>query len=472
MLQELLSRRQARRTLQAFTEFTSERWKASRLHRAICEQFDRVERGEIDRLMLLLPPQHGKSHIASRRYPAYSLGHDPRHDIISASATGTLAEEFGRDVRNLLATPAYRVLFGTTLAEDSQAAGRWKTQEGGSYYAVGIGGALMGRGATRLIIDDPFATMQDAQSENARERVWEWYVGTAYNRVRPKGAIVLIQHRMHEDDLAGRLIERQKSGGDKWEIVLLPAITDGNALWPERYDLPALNRIRANTAPLHWSALYQQNPMPDEGTFFKREWFKFYSTPPKQLHKYSTGDFAVTEGGGDFTDIGTHGYAPDGSLYLALEGWCGQTSADKWIDALIDQFERHSPFCFFGEGGPIRRSIEPFLIRRMRERKKACRLEWLPTSADKATMARPLQAMASMGKVHVPDTEYGHRLLQQLLHFPAGKYDDAVDMASLMGRAIDQAHPAVVKQGDPSAQPKDSYSKLFEESETRAWRTA
>jgi len=177
--------------------------------------------------MLLLPPQHGKSHIASRRYPAFTLGRDPRHDIISASATSTLAEEFGRDVRNLLATREYRALFSTTLAEDSQAAGHWKTQEGGSYYAVGIGGALMGRGATRLIIDDPFATMADAQSENARDRVWDWYVGTAYNRVRPKGAIVLIQHRMHEDDLAGRLIERQKAGGDTWEIVLLPAIQDG-----------------------------------------------------------------------------------------------------------------------------------------------------------------------------------------------------------------------------------------------------
>lgn len=422
--------------------------------------------------MLLLPPQHGKSHIASRRYPAFTLGKDARHDIISASATGTLAEEFGRDVRNLLATPEYRTLFSTTLAEDSQAAGRWKTQEGGSYYAVGIGGALMGRGATRLIIDDPFATMQDAQSENARERVWEWYVGTAYNRVRPKGAIVLIQHRMHEDDLAGRLIERQKSGGDKWEIVLLPAITDGQALWPERYDLPALERIRANTAPLHWSALYQQNPMPEEGTFFKNDCLPFVAKAPANVHYYTSGDFAVTEDGGDWTDIATHGYAPDGTLYLAIEGWNGQTSADHWIENLIDQISRHKPFCFFGEGGPIRRSIEPFLVRRMRERKVFCRLEWLPTVADKATMARSLQAMASMGKVKIIDSEYGHRLKRCLLNFPTGRIDDPVDMASLMGRAINQAHPAVLKQGNPEAQPKDSYSRLFEEPETRAWRTA
>jgi hypothetical protein len=375
-------------------------------------------------------------------------------------------------VRNLIHTPEYRALFTTTLAEDSQAAGRWKTEQGGSYYAVGIGGALMGRGATRLIIDDPFATMEDAQSENARERVWQWYTGTAYNRVRPGGAIVLIQHRMHEDDLAGRLIDRQNFGGDKWEIVLLPAISDSGALWPERYDLSSLERIKANTAPLHWSALYQQNPMPEEGTFFQRAWFSFYKEAPARLHKYTTGDFAVTEDGGDFTDIATHGYSPDGDLYLALDGWFGQTSADKWIEALVDQFAKHKPYCFFGEGGPIRRSIEPFLRRRMAERKAFCRLEWLPTSAEKTAMARPLQAMASMGKVKLPDTEYGHRLLSQMLNFPAGKHDDAVDMAGLMGRAIDQAHPAVVAAANTELLPKDSWAKAFEEPEAREWRTA
>lgn len=471
MLQELWSRRQARKTLQEFTEFTSDRWTASTLHRTICEQFDRVERGEIDRLMLLLPPQHGKSHIASRRYPAFTLGRDARHDIISASATSTLAEEFGRDVRNLLATSEYRALFGTTLAEDSQAAGHWKTQEGGSYYAVGIGGALMGRGATRLIIDDPFATMADAQSENARDRVWDWYIGTAYNRVRPKGAIVLIQHRMHEDDLAGRLIERQKAGGDKWEIVLLPAIVDGNAAWPERYDLAALERIRTNTAPLHWSALYQQNPLPDEGTYFKSEWLPFVDKAPR-VNKYTSGDFAVTEDGGDWTDIGTHGVAPDGTLYLAIDGWFGQTAPDKWIDALVDQFAKHQPYAFFGESGVIKRSLEGYIVRRMRERKTYCRLEWLPSSADKPAMARSLQGLASMGKVKIIDSEYGHRLKRCMLNFPAGRVDDPVDMASLIGRAIDMAHPAILATSDPTLQPKDTYSRLFDEPESTAWKTA
>lgn len=406
--------------------------------------------------MLLLPPQHGKSTLASRRYPAFALGRDPNRDVISASATHELAEGFGRDVRNCVAGQECRNVFPElALAEDSQARGRWNTTAGGSYYAVGIGGALFGRGATDAIIDDPFASWEDAQSELARERVWEWYTGTLYNRVRPKGAIVLIQHRMHEADLAGRLIERMKAGADKWEVVELPALggkaTHGydGALWPERYDLPALERIRVNTHPLKWSALYLQNPLPDEGTFFKREWFPLVD--PKQVrgHTYTTGDFAVTEGDGDFTELATHAYSGD-VLTLAIDGWRGQTAADQWIERLIDQFGSQKPLCFFGESGPIRRSIEPFLTRRMRERKTFCRLEWLPRPHDKPTMARGLQALASAGKVRIADTEYGHHLLRQLLQFPGGQLNDAVDMAALMGMAIDQAHPAMVtKAAEP-----------------------
>ena len=394
--------------------------------------------------MLLCPPQHGKSTTASKRFPAYLLGLDPRIDVVSASATGQLAEEFGRDVRNCIDSPEYKHLFpNTALAEDSQAKGRWHTSQGGGYYAVGMGGALMGRGGNLGIIDDPFATWEDAQNELSREKAWEWYRGTFYNRLRPTAPIILIQHRMHEYDLAGRLIERQSNGGDKWEIVEIPATLD-DPPWPERYNRWALERIRDNSDPRMWSALYMQNPAPDEGTFFKREWFKFFD--PRKVghcHKYMTGDFAVTEGQGDYTEIATHGYV-EGTLKLAIEGWRGQTTADQWIEILIDQVDRHQPFTFFGESGPIRRSIEPFLLRRMRERVIYVPCEWLVRGHDKPTMSRSLQAMASMGKVEIADTEYGHQLLAQLLRFPAGKYDDGVDMAALMAMAIAQAHPAII----------------------------
>jgi hypothetical protein len=417
--------------------------------------------------MLLCPPQHGKSQITSRRFPAYLLGHEPTEDWISASSTSDLASGFGRDVRNCIASPEYRALFPeVTLAEDSQARDRWNTSHGGAYNAVGVGGQLYGKGGG-AIIDDPFGSWADAQSQVQRDKVWDWYTGTLYNRIRPGRPIIVIQHRMHEDDLAGRLIERQKSGGDKWEIVNLPADIN-DPPWPERYDSVALQRIKANTDPRQWSALYMQNPTPDDGTFFLRNYFELFD--PKKapaIHKYTTGDFAVTDGGGDRTELATHGYG-DGTLYLGIDGWSGQTSADVWIERLIDQFRTHKPLCFFGETGPIRRSIEPFLTRRMTERKVFCRLEWLVRGSDKATSARSLQAMAAMGKVKIADTEYGHHLLNQLLQFPAGKFDDAVDMAALMGMAIDQAHPALIATA-PKAVVHDGYSpRPIEDS----WRTA
>ena len=466
----LINRVLARRTLQPFIEWTTPRWEAGRIHREICEQLDRVVSGEVDRLMLLCPPQHGKSHIASRRLPAFMLGRRPDIDIISASATFQLAEEFGRDVRDCIASREYQVLFpGTRLAEDSQARGHWHTAEGGSYYAVGIGGALMGRGAQLGIIDDPFASWEDSQSILSRDRLWDWYLGTFYNRIRPHGAIAVIQHRMAEDDLAGQLIERQKAGGDQWVIVEIPALL-ADPPWVERYDREALERIKANTDPRKWSALYLQNPTPEEGTFFQRAWFKRFRPEDAKGHAYTTADFAVTEGGGDYTELATHKYHGD-TLYLGVEGWNGQTAADQWIEQLIDMFARHKPLCFFGESGPIRRAIEPFLTRRMRERRTFCRLEWLVRGSDKPTMARALQALAASGKVQIADTEYGERLLTQLLQFPAGSRDDAVDMAALMGLAISEAHPGVI-QVHTTPVIKDRWDKVFDREKSQGWKTA
>lgn len=425
-----------------------------------------------------MPPQHGKSRIASVTFPAYSLGRDDTHDFVSVSAGKDLAQDFGRDVRNMIMSDrGYRATFPKVhLAPDSKAAGRWKTSNGGSYYAVGIGGSLYGRGATRVGIDDPFGSWEDAQSDLKREKVWEWYTGTLYNRVRPGGAIVIIQHRMHEADLVGRLDEKERQGGDKWHRIELPAIKDGKALWPERYGLEELERIRVNTSPLKWSSLYMQQPMPEEGTYFKREWFEFFD-PAKvgRVHKYTTSDFAVTDeadsSDADYTEIGTHGYSTE-NLYLCLDGWYGQKSADVWIETAIDQMKRHKPLCFFGESGVIRRAIEPFLIRRMRERKAYCRLEWLPKPHNKPTMARGLQGLCAMKKVKIADNEYGHHVLQQMLNFPGGQLDDAVDMAGLMGLAIDNAHPAIIEPPEGHAEPGSDYSYVDDEDEVRGWRVA
>lgn len=441
------------------------------MHRIVCEQLDRVVAGEIDRLMLLCPPQHGKSTVASRRAPAYLLGKNPKLDVISTSATKELAEEFGKDVRNCISSTAYGRIFKTTLAEDTTAKGRWNTSAGGGYYAVGVGGTIFGRGGNLGIIDDPFASWADAQSELTRDAVWSWYRGSFYNRMRPKSPIVLINHRMHEADLSGRLIEEMKNGKDQWTIVDLPADLN-DPPWPERYDRAALQRIKDNTSPLQWSALYMQQPTPDEGTYFRKEWFERFE--PSKLtgaYKYTSGDFAVTHEGGDFTDIYTSGYKGD-ALYLGLDGYWGQESADVWIEKLCDQFGRHKPFGFFGESGVIRRSIEPFLIRRMRERNCATRLEWLARPHDKPTMARGLQGMASMGRVKIADNEAGERILKHLLGFPTMLVDDPVDAVTLLGMALDQAHPAMVSPEPEKLPESDGYKHVDPDEGVDTWRTA
>src|SRR5262252_1773436 len=185
-------RRAAAQSLTEFACYTYPRYEPAALHRQIAEQLERVERGEVDRLMLLVPPRHGKSELASRRFPAWYLGRHPDKQFISASASFTLAEDFGRDVRNLMNSSEYQEVFETKLAEDSQARGRWTTSEGGSYFATGVGGALMGRGAHVLLIDDPFGSMADARSEQKRKAVHDWYTGTCYNRLEKGGKIIVI----------------------------------------------------------------------------------------------------------------------------------------------------------------------------------------------------------------------------------------------------------------------------------------
>ncbi|HEU4804993.1 MAG TPA: terminase family protein [Nitrobacter sp.] len=462
----LIERRAAEQSLIAFTEQTFSRYRTAKHHRLVAEQLERVERREVDRLMLLLPPRHGKTELASRRYPPWNLGRNPHRQIIAASATEQFATDVGREVRNIVRTEEFQNVFpNVSLAPDSTAAGRWHTNHGGIFAAVGVGSQILGKGADDFVIDDPFATMEDAQSEISRKRVIEWYQGSVYNRLQPGGTIIVINHRMHEEDLSGYLIERQNFDGDKWEIVELKAIgEDGEALWPEAYPIEALERIRANTLPRFWSSLYQQNPQPDEGTFFQRDWLKEWERKPASLNVYGTSDYAVTEGDGDYTVHRVWGVDADGTIYR-LDGWRGQETADVWIDRQLDLVKVHKPLAWFGESGPIRRAVEPFLKRRMRERKTFCRLEWLASIHDKPTRARAFQARAALGKVRM---ELGADVAE-FLAFPAGRHDDEVDAASLIGRALDMAHPAIVaaKQAD---KPRDRWDKAFSKEAEDTWR--
>jgi predicted phage terminase large subunit-like protein len=471
--QEILNRRQARRDLISFTEYTFPQYERALHLQLIAEKLEAVERGEIDRLMIFMPPRHGKSELASKRFPAWYLGRHPDRQVIAASYNSELASGFGREVRNIVRDQRYRNTFPhVALADDSQAANRWSTNGGGVYVAAGVGTAVTGRGAHLLLIDDPVKDWEEAESETRREMVWNWYASTAYTRLMPGGAIVLIQTRWHADDLAGRLLAAEERGGDQWEKLILPAINEaGEALWPERYGLQALDRIKAAVSVTNmraWSALYQQEPTPDEGTFFQRAWFaRRHVSAPKPYHVYITGDWAVTEDGGDWTEIGVWGF--NGEDLFQLDWWSGQTSADKWIDALLDLIVRWRPMAVFGEGGVIEKAIRPMLLRRMHERKVHCRVEWIPSIRDKATRARSFQARAAMGRVSLLDNEQGEALLNQLLMFPAGKHDDKVDVCSLMGMVIDQAHPAVAPMIKPP-KPRDGWDYEEQSTEAAEWK--
>lgn len=408
---------------------------------------ERVEAGICDRLMVFMPPRHGKSEKASKRFPAWYLGRNPRRQIIGASYNSDLATDFGREVRNIVASPEYSEVFpAVRLRQDSRAADRMNTDQGGAYFACGVGTATTGRGAHLGLIDDPFKDREDADSEVQREKVWKWYRSTFFTRLMPGGAVIVIQTRWHEDDLAGRLLELQGrvEDGGEWTVLDLPAIDSaGKALWPEWYDEAALERIRNTIGPREWSALYQQRPAPDEGTFFQRDWLKEWETKPQALNIYGTSDYAVTDGGGDFTVHRVWGVDHSGTIYR-LDGWRGQTAADEWIEKKLDLIAKWKPLAWFGEAGVIQKAVEPMLRRRMLDRKIFCRLEWLASIHDKPTRARGFQARAAMGKVRVePGAD-----VSEFLSFPAGKHDDEVDAASLMGRALDMAHPAIV----PSSQ--------------------
>jgi predicted phage terminase large subunit-like protein len=491
----------AKESLIGFSRYTFPQYQPAPHHDMIAEKLEAVARGEIKRLRIHMPPRHGKSELASKRFPAFFMGRYPTRHVIAASYNSDLAADFGREVRNIVGSPRYRAVFDTTLAEDSSAANRWHTNEGGMYAAVGIGTATTGRGAHVFLIDDPFKDREEADSQNQREKVWRWYTSTAYTRLESdirrgditeddelwhdllddigegkaepfEGAIVLICTRWHEDDLAGRLEASQSNDGEEWETLDLPAIlSDGRALWSAKYPIERLHKIRATIGERDWSALYQQRPTPDEGDYFRREWFKFYNTKPNHLRTYGASDYAVTAKGGDYTVHVVAGVDPDDNLYI-LDIWRSQAESHVWVETFIDMIHQHKPLNWYEEQGQIIKSLGPFIDKRMRERKVYCRREQVSSVADKPTRARSFQARAAMGKVYLPhNAPWAADLMSELLTFPAGKHDDQVDTLGLIGRMLDTMVGGRVPREAPKE--KSRWDRAFErrQGENSSWKT-
>jgi len=263
-------------------------------HKRIADKFDKLAKGEIKRLIINMPPRHTKSEFGSYLLPAWMVGRNPKLKIIQSTNTTELSVRFGRKAKALMDSPEYKQVFKTRLNPDSQAAGKWETEQGGEYYAAGVGSAITGRGADLLIIDDPH-TEQDAMNNQALERTYEWYTSGPRQRLQPGGSIVVIMTRWNEKDLTGRLLNAQKGvKADQWEVIEFPAILpSGDPVWPEYWKLEDLESVKASIPLTKWNAQYMQNPTSEEGALIKREWWQDWEKdemPPLQhiIQSYDT----------------------------------------------------------------------------------------------------------------------------------------------------------------------------------------
>ncbi|WP_336802495.1 phage terminase large subunit [Kaistia sp. MMO-174] len=418
-------------------------------HRLIARKLEAVERGEITRLMISMPPRHGKSMLASEYFPAWYLGRNPSHYVVAATYAQDLADDFGRKVRNQIADEGFKAVFpGVGLKAGSTSVKRFHvegpqdaltTDQDGAYFATGVGGPLTGRGAHLLLIDDPVKNREDADSEIIRRKMKDWYTSTAYTRLMPGGRVVIIQTRWHEDDLSGWLINEHKHEG--WDVLSLPAMDGENPLWPEQYDKDALERIRRALPARDWMALYQQSPVPDEGSYFLSDWLRPYDKAPplEQMTVYGGSDYAVTADGGDYTVHAVVGIDPAGYMYL-LDLWRGQTASDEWIDAFCDLVIRWRPLGWAEETGQIKAALGPFIDRRQRERGAYVARTQFPTrGGDKAIRAQSIRGRMALNSLYVPQhAAWYPEFRRELLSFPAGKHDDQVDAMGLIGQLLDR----------------------------------
>ena len=301
---ELLRRRMARRSLIAFCQYTFPEYMAAPHLTALSDALESIERGELKRLMVLMPPRHGKSEKVSLRFPCWYLAKHPDARIVQAGYAESIALTHSRKARDIFVTPQMSNLFPNiyhrperagqeAVITERQAAHEWGTKQGGSYYAVGIGGGLTGRGFDVGIIDDPVKDEEEASSQTIRDKVWEWYATVFRTRAQPDAAIILVMTRWHQDDLAGRLLKQSHDdpAADQWEVLHFPAIKDNQALWPERYPIEALEQTRSSIGGRAFESLYQGNPTVAEGQIIKREWWKYYKELPtfyKRIHSMTT----------------------------------------------------------------------------------------------------------------------------------------------------------------------------------------
>ena len=400
-------------------------------HKKIAEKFNDIANKKIKRLIINMPPRHTKSEFASFLLPAWMVGRRPDLKIIQSTHTTELAIRFGRKAKTLIDSPEYQQMFKTTLREDSQAAGKWETSQGGEYYAAGVGSAITGRGADLLIIDDPHSE-QDALNMSSMERAYEWYTSGPRQRLQPGGTIVVVMTRWNMKDLTGMLLKSQKElKSDKWELIEFPAILpSGKPVWPEYWKKDELEGVKASISIGKWNAQWMQNPTAEEGSLIKREWWKVWEkdTMPPLEHVIQSYDTAfLKKESADYSAITTWGvFRPNEDSppnLILLDAVKERLEFPELRKKAMEQYRYWNPETVIIEskasGLPLTYELRKMGIPV---------INFTPSRGnDKHARVNACAPIFESGQIWAPDMKFAEEVVEECASFPYGDHDDLVD---------------------------------------------
>ena len=401
-------------------------------HKKINDAFNRLSKGEIKRLIINMPPRHTKSEFASYLLPAWMIGNNPQLKIIQATHTADLAVDFGRKTKNLVDQENYKELFDTRLMEDSQAAGKWKTEQGGEYFAAGVGGAITGRGADLLIIDDPHKEQDIKKDSKSFDKAWNWYTSGPRQRLQPNGKIVCVMTRWSTKDLTGQMIKAQgEEGSDEWEVIRLPAILPSNTpVWPEYWTKEELEKTKASIPVTNWNAQYQQEPTAEEGAIIKRDWWRNWEheDPPVIKYKIQSYDTAFTKKDtADYSAITTWGVfetEDSGDNIILLSASKDRYEFPELRRTAYEEYLWWRPDMVLIEakasGIPLTHELRQMGIPVV---------NFTPSRGnDKHVRVNSVSPLFESGKVWAPMQEhFAQEVVEECASFPFGDHDDYVD---------------------------------------------
>ena len=405
-------------------------------HKRIADKFNKLAEGKIKRLIINMPPRHTKSEFASFLLPAWMVGRKPDLKIIQTTHTTELAIRFGRKAKTLIDSPEYQQVFKTRLREDSQAAGKWETEQGGEYYAAGVGSAITGRGADLLIIDDPHSE-QDALSSTAFDNAFEWYTSGPRQRLQPGGAIIIVMTRWGMKDLTGQVIKMQGSDtlADEWEVIEFPAILPSDKpLWPEFWDHDSLVKVKASLPVAKWNAQWQQNPTAEEGAIVKKEWWQRWEkeeipTVNYIIQAYDTA-FSKKETA-DYSAITTWGVFVNEETgadnVILMDARRGRWNFPELKAVAGEEYEYWEPDMVIIEakasGQPLTDEMRAAGIPVM---------NYTPSKGrDKITRMHTVAPLFEAGMVWAPEQKFSEEVIEECLAFPHGEHDDFVDSMTM-----------------------------------------